>query len=77
MPARPFLLAYWVTLKFPAMNVTHFRSVTCYENHKRLKVSGKTVAKRRCRECGAMEGQNVTKGSIHSEEQSWAMLSPI
>lgn len=36
----------------------HFRNSTRFENHKRLKVSGKTVceARRRCRECGNMEG---------------------
>ena len=34
----------------------YFRKATCFENHKRLKISGKTVCevKRRC-ECGAVE----------------------
>ena len=38
----------------------HFRNAACLENHKSRKISGKTVceAKKRCRRCGAMEGQN-------------------
>ena len=36
-----------------------FRNAACFENHKQLKISGKTVceAKRRCRECGVMKGR--------------------
>jgi hypothetical protein len=38
----------------------YFRNTACFENHKRLNVSGKSVceAKRRCGECGAMKGSN-------------------
>lgn len=40
----------------------HFRNAACFDNHKRLKISGKTVceAKKRCRQCGAVEGENQT-----------------
>jgi hypothetical protein len=37
----------------------HLRNAMCFENHKQLKISGKTVCetKRRCRECGVMKGR--------------------
>ena len=37
----------------------HFRNVVRFENHKKLKISGKTVCetKKRCRECGVMKGR--------------------
>jgi hypothetical protein len=43
--------------RFPCYEYNrHFRNATCFENHKRLKISGNTVceAKIRCRQCGTM-----------------------
>jgi len=38
----------------------NFRNATCFENHKQLKISGKTVCevKKRFRECGVMKGRD-------------------
>jgi hypothetical protein len=48
----------------------HFRYVVRFENHKQLKISAKTVfeAKKRCRECGVMEGRDheLTMCIFHS-----------
>jgi hypothetical protein len=34
----------------------HFRNAACFDNHRRLKISNKTVceARRKCRDCGVM-----------------------
>jgi hypothetical protein len=61
MPAPQFLPASRTLSGSPATSVRHFRNAAYFENHKQLKISGKTVceAKKLCRECGVMEGRGL------------------